>query len=135
MVATEPLLHTQVLQQARLRHRIPTYMQNRVSVFFPPLYLLGYLANLLMMWGQRSLFEVDSDPAIIGGFFIASLLLSLIISASAKRIMMRLVKGREELLDGSSSVSIRELDYSDLNPTSFLHIDIRNTVDLTLQNR
>jgi hypothetical protein len=72
---------------------------------------------------------------IIGGFFVGSLLLSLVISALAKRIMVRLVKGREELLDGSSSVSIRELDYSDLNPTSFLHIDIRNTVDLTLENR
>lgn len=88
-----------------------------------------------MMRGQHSLFDVDSEPMIIGGFFVGSLLLSLVISALAKRIMVRLVKGREELLDGSSSVSIRELDYSDLNPTSFLHIDIRNTVDLTLENR
>lgn len=66
---------------------------------------------------------------------IGSLVLSLLISALAKRIMSRLVRGREELLEGSSSVSIRELDYSDLNPTSFLHYDIKNTVDLTLENR
>lgn len=128
MVAFESLLHPKVLSKARRHHCTSASIQNRITIFFPAIYLFGYLANLKMMQDSSSL--PAAHQAIILAFAFLSVFISIFVFVSAKKFMQKYVKRHESLIEKDVSVCVKELDYCDLNPTSFLHIDLQNTLGI-----
>ena len=90
--------------------------------------MFGYIANLLMLQND---FEINQmQYIIILAFLILSLIFSILIYTFIKGFIDSYIDKHESLISDQSSVTVRPLDYTDLNPTSFLHIDLKNRVNV-----